>query len=126
MRRTISAELKAKVAIESIKGLKTISEISSIYEVHPNQVSVWKKQSLDSAIETFSKPNIPEVKQQEQETDNLYRKIGQLEVENEYLKKSGVKFRASEPAFDGGTWTFHLELGAAMHPAGNKPQRALL
>lgn len=40
MRRTISAELKAKVAIESIKGLKTISEISSIYEVHPNQVSI--------------------------------------------------------------------------------------
>lgn len=87
MRRTISAELKAKVAIESIKGLKTISEISSIYEVHPNQVSTWKKQYLESAIETFSKPNLPEAKQKEQETDNLYRKIGQLEIENEFLKK---------------------------------------
>jgi len=65
MRRTISAELKAKVAIESIKGLKTISEISSIYEVHPNQVSLWKKQYLESAIETLSKPNLPEAKQKE-------------------------------------------------------------
>jgi len=84
MRKSISAELKARVAIESIKGLKTISEISGIYEVHPNQVSIWKKQLLDSAIETFSKPNTSEAKQREQETDNLYRKIGQLEVDNEF------------------------------------------
>jgi transposase-like protein len=126
MRRTISAELKAKVAIESIKGLKTISEISSIYEVHPNQVSVWKKQYLDSAIETFSKPNLPEVKQKEQETDNLYRKIGQLEVENEFLKKSGVKFRASEPTFEDRACSCLTKFGAAMHPAWNKPQWALL
>lgn len=87
MRKKISAELKAKVAIESIKGLKTISEISSIYEVHPHQVSLWKKQYLESAIQTFSKPNVLEAKQKEQETDNLYRKIGQLEIENEFLKK---------------------------------------
>lgn len=93
---------------------------------YPNQVSVLKKQYVDSAIETFSKPNLTEVKQKEQETDNLYRKIGQLEIENEFLKKSGVKFRVSEPTFDGGTWSFHLELGAAMHPTWNKPQRALL
>lgn len=126
MRRTISAELKAKVAIESIKGLKTISEISSIYEVHPNQVSIWKKQYLDRAIETFSKPNLPEVKQKEQETDNLYRKIGQLEVENEFLKKSGVKFGASEPTFDDRTCPCLTKFGTAMYPAWNKPQWALL
>ena len=53
MRKKISAELKAKVAIESIKGLKTISEISSIYQVHPHQVSLWKKQYLESAIQTL-------------------------------------------------------------------------
>jgi len=50
-------------------------------------VSTWKKQYLYSAIDTFSKPNIPEVRQKEQETDNLYRKIGQLEIENAFLKK---------------------------------------
>jgi transposase len=87
MRKKISAELKAKVAIESVKGFKTISEIASLYEVHPNQVSIWKKQYLDSAIGIFSKPNVPEEKQKEQVTDNLYRKIGQLEIENEFLKK---------------------------------------
>ena len=57
MRKKISAELKAKVAIESIKGLKTISEIASMYEVHPNQMSIWKKQYMESAVSIFSKPN---------------------------------------------------------------------
>lgn len=54
MRKKISAEIKAKVAIESIKGLKTINEIATIYEVHPNQVSQWKKQFLEGATSIFS------------------------------------------------------------------------
>ena len=58
-----------------------------MYEVHPNQISLWKKQYLDSAIGLFSKPIITEEKQKERETDNLFRKIGQLEIENEFLKK---------------------------------------
>ncbi|MEI7501556.1 MAG: transposase [Bacteroidota bacterium] len=87
MRRAISAELKAKVAIEALKGLKTISEIASLYEVHPNQVTIWKKQYLDSAVATFSKPNVSEEKHKEQEMENLYRKIGQLEMANDFLKK---------------------------------------
>lgn len=87
MRKKISAELKAKVAIESVKGFKTTAEIASIYEVHPNQVVLWKKQYLASAIGLFTKPIITEDKQKERETDNLFRKIGQLEIENEFLKK---------------------------------------
>lgn len=56
MRKKISSETKARVAIEAVRGMKTISEIAAQYEVHPNQVSLWKKQFLDSASETFSHP----------------------------------------------------------------------
>lgn len=77
--------------MESVKGLKTISETSGLFEVCPNQVSLWKKQYIESAINTFSKPNIPEEKQKEQETDNLYRKIGQLEIKNAFLKNSCLR-----------------------------------
>lgn len=89
MRKKFSAELKAKVALEALKGLKTVNEIASMYEVHPNQVSNWKKQFCDGALSLFSKS--PELKEKstEDETNNLYRKIGQLEIENEFLKKSG-------------------------------------
>lgn len=87
MRKKFSAEFKARVAIEAIKGVKTISEISSHYEVHPNQVSLWKKQFLENATSIFNKPQRSTEEQAEKEVDNLYRKIGQLEVENEFLKK---------------------------------------
>ena len=49
MRKSIPAELKAKVAMEAIKGHKTINEIASIYEVQPNQVCAWKKQEIGRA-----------------------------------------------------------------------------
>jgi len=93
MRKKISAELKAKVAIESIKGLRTISEIASMYEVHPNQVSIWKKQYLESAVSIFSKPNPAENQEKEQQIEALYRKIGQLEMDNDFLKKKWQKIQ---------------------------------
>lgn len=93
MRKRISAELKAKVAIESIKGLRTISEIASMYEVHPNQVSIWKKQYLESAVSIFSKPNPAENQGKEQQIEALYRKIGQLEMDNDFLKKKWQKIQ---------------------------------
>lgn len=87
MRKKISADIKARVAIEAVRGMKTISEIASLYEVHPNQVSLWKKQFIESASSTFSKPDSSREKQGTEEVDVLYRKIGKLEVENEFLKK---------------------------------------
>ncbi len=87
MRKRHSAEFKAKVAIEAVKGLKTVNEIAAHFEVAPTQVSTWKKQFLDASAETFktTKQNKPSCNQSD--VDNLYRKIGQLEVENEFLKK---------------------------------------
>lgn len=87
MRKKISAELKARIALEALKGLKTVNEIASIYEVHPNQVNNWKKRFSDGALSLFSKSTELKEKGTEDEINNLYRKIGQLEVENEFLKK---------------------------------------
>ena len=87
MRKRHTAEFKAKVAIEAVKGLKTVNEIAAHFEVAPTQVSAWKKQFLESSAETFKAPKQKEATQNQANVDNLYRKIGQLEVENEFLKK---------------------------------------
>ena len=84
MRKSIPAELKAKVAMEAIKGQKTINEIA---RVQPNQVCAWKKQVQESAVALFSKTKEKAAKESDDIKDNLYRKIGQLEIENEFLKK---------------------------------------
>ena len=124
MRKKISAELKAKVAIESIKGLKTISEIASMYEVHPNQVSIWKKQYIESAVSIFSKPNPAENQEKEQQIEALYRKIGQLEMDNDFL--SGRKYRANDASFNDRAWPSGVEFGSSMHLVEFESQRSLL
>ncbi|MFR9584163.1 MAG: transposase [Rikenellaceae bacterium] len=89
MRKRHTAEFKTKVAIEAVKGLKTINEIAAHFEVAPTQVSAWKKQFLEASAETFKAPKHKKESNNQANVDNLYRKIGQLEVENEFLKKSG-------------------------------------
>ena len=56
-RRELSAAFKAKVALEAIKGHKTINEIASEFEIHPNQVSTWKRRLLESATDAFTRKN---------------------------------------------------------------------
>lgn len=87
MRKRHTAEFKAKVAIEAVKGLRTINEIAAHFEVAPTQVSAWKKQFLEASAETFKAPKQKKEYNNQADVDNLYRKIGQLEVENEFLKK---------------------------------------
>jgi putative transposase len=86
-RKKHSADFKAKVALEAIKGLKTINELSSEYEVHPSQVNQWKKQVLDELPGIFSSRRIQNQKEQEDLTATLYQQIGQLKVELDWLKK---------------------------------------
>jgi len=86
-RKKISGELKAKIALEALKGHHTVSEIASRYSVHPNQVSQWKKQALEHMPELFSDRRSKAEADHEELTSELYQQIGQLKVELDWLKK---------------------------------------
>jgi transposase len=88
-KRKFSADFKAKVVIEAIKERETIEGISRKYELHPNQVTTWKKEFLNNAAAAFaSKSELSDdKKQQESDREKLYAQIGQLKVENDWLKK---------------------------------------
>jgi putative transposase len=86
-RRRFDATFKAKVALEAIRGLKTISEIAKQFRVHPNQVTLWKKQLLSGAEQVFDTPGGQASKSDEPEAAELYEQIGRLKVELEWVKK---------------------------------------
>lgn len=89
-RRKFTAKFKAKVAIEALQERMTIQQIASKYEIHPNQISQWKRQFLDGAESVFESDTSAKDQQKElqSEQDKLYKKIGRLQVENDFLKKS--------------------------------------
>ena len=88
MKKSIrSNKEKARIAIESIKESKTIAELSREYEIHPNQIGRFKKQLLENAEVIFSKGIKNKEKRLEDEKAELYKQIGQLKVENDFLKK---------------------------------------
>jgi len=86
-RRNHSAAFKSKVALAAIKGDKTLAELASEYEVHPNQITQWKKQLLESLPDVFSRRRRNDQRDQEALTSELYQQIGQLKVELDWLKK---------------------------------------
>jgi len=85
-RQKHSGAFKAKVAIEALQERETLSELSKKFDVHPNQISRWKKEFLERAPQIFERS----VSENKEDTDveKLYAKIGQLEMEREYLKKN--------------------------------------
>ncbi len=92
IRKKYDATLKAKIALEAVKGEKTIAEISSEYGVHSTQIAHWKKQLLEELPSIFS-DNVPKAKKEGEELEaELYRQIGQLKVELEWLKKKSTMF----------------------------------
>jgi transposase len=86
-RRKHTAEFKARVAIEAIRGVKTISEIAAEFEIHPVMVGNWKKDMLEHLPELFENKNAKQEKNTEKETEQLHRKVGQLTMEVEFLEK---------------------------------------
>jgi transposase-like protein len=84
-RKRHSAEFKAKVALEAAKETKTLNELASQYEVHSVQISQWKKQLLENVAVVFTtqKKNV----NHEKKFDELYRQIGEVTVERDWLKK---------------------------------------
>ena len=81
-RRNHAPAFKAKVALEALKGEQTIAEIAQRYQVHPNQITEWKKQLLEHAVEVFSKDR---KREQGPSVKDLHAKIGQLSMENDFL-----------------------------------------
>jgi transposase-like protein len=86
-RKQHSADFKAKVALEAIKEQETINEIAKRYEVHPNMISRWKQDALDGMSETFSTRRDKKAKENDVTKEELFKQIGQLTVEVDWLKK---------------------------------------
>jgi len=87
-RRRHSSAFKVKVALAALREEKTLSEISAEYGIHPNQISSWKKQILERLPEVFSRKAAGKAGATDELVAELYKKIGQLQVENEWLKKN--------------------------------------
>jgi transposase len=87
-RTRYSAEFKAKVALEALKGEKTIAEIAAKFSVHPNQASDWKRQALGGMADIFKGKAERDTAASEAQVKDLHAKIGQLTVERDFLAKA--------------------------------------
>jgi transposase-like protein len=86
-RRKFTSEFKTKVAIEALKERYSLAELAERFELHPNQISQWKQEFLEKSSDVFDKKSTKS-KEKEVDLDNLYAKIGKLEMERDYLKKN--------------------------------------
>lgn len=91
VQKKYTAEDKAKVALEALRGNMTMNEISSKFQVHSTQITRWKAIAKDSLVAGFKSPD-KKYLQDNDLTDELYRQIGQLKVELEWLKKKSATF----------------------------------
>ena len=89
-RRRFTADFKARVALDALRGDKTIQEIAARYKVHPNQVSTWKGQAIDGLGAIFSNGGDKIRVDHESEIHGLHAKIGELTVERDFLAR-GLK-----------------------------------
>jgi transposase len=86
-RKRYTEQFKAKVALEAVKGQRTANELASEFGVHVSQINIWKKHLLETLPEVFGGKRERREAQYEDERDRLYRQIGKLQVELEWLKK---------------------------------------
>lgn len=86
-RKRFSKEFKAKVAFEALRGEKTMAELSSEFSVHASQITKWKKELAEGIPGIFAGKGDPEEKSKDKLIEELYKRIGQIEVENNWFKK---------------------------------------
>ncbi len=87
MRKSHSSEFKAKVALAALKGDKTVAELSSQYEVHANLITRWVREAKEGLAGVFAGDERERVKELKEKNEELYTKIGRIEVENDWLRK---------------------------------------
>ncbi len=86
-RRRFSGEQKARIALEALRGDRTLQEIASKHQVHPNQVGAWKRQAVEGMAEVFSKGAERRSRDHESEVRDLHARIGELIVERDFLSR---------------------------------------
>ena len=87
MRKKHEPAIKARVALEAIKGEKTAAQISSEYGVHTTQVTQWKQELIQRSADLFAKPDNSLARQHEDTVDKLHKTIGEITMENNWIKK---------------------------------------
>lgn len=89
MRKKFPDEFKAKVALAALKGDKTIAELAAEFEVHASQINTWKAMIKDRLADLFSTPSggAEKMKEQKELIEQLYKSVGRMQVENDWLKK---------------------------------------
>ena len=98
-RKVHSADFKAKVALEAVRGVMTINEVAQKFEVHPMMVRQWKKEFLENAGSVFANKRGPKPVEHAKE-DTLYGEIGRLKMELDWLKKSQVYEQGNQNGLD--------------------------
>jgi len=95
LKRKHPASFKIKVALEALKGTLTMAQISAQYSIHSTQINKWKKDALQILLDGFAEKRQKIDKNNEELTDELYKQIGQLKVELDWLKKKSelLQFR---------------------------------
>ncbi len=86
-RRTFTTAFKAKVVLESLKERITIQQLAEKFKLHPNQITSWKKEFIENADKVFEGEKVNNGGEMEKQVDELFKQIGQLQVENNWLKK---------------------------------------
>lgn len=99
MRKSHDKAFKAKVALDAMKEESTIQELARKYDIHPNQISQWKRQLVDSAPELFERANhkSDETRAAERREEMLLKAVGEMKIENDFLKKKYRQVYGKEP-----------------------------
>ena len=86
-RKKISAEFKTKIVLEALREQETVKDLGLKHKIHPQQISNWKRIFLAAAVNIFATKQKSPKSKEEEERDQLLRTIGELKIENDYLKK---------------------------------------